>query len=119
MKKVLWISRHQMTTEQTADLERILGDTFSVKMINQTLKSISPELEQEMDVDIIAAVLPTPLLAELRQKAGEIPLIQSVSQRVKSGKKVILSDGTEMDEFIFVHERWEQIVRLDLELKTL
>ncbi len=119
MKKILWISRHKMTKEQTEDLERILGDTFETHMINKTLNSISQLTEEDLAVDTIAAVLPTHLLADLRQRAGEIPVIQAVSKRAKSGKMTTLSDGSEMDEFIFVHDRWEQIIRLDLELKIL
>lgn len=119
MKKILWISRHEMTREQIGDLERILGDQFETNMINQTLETISQLSEEDLKVDLVAAVLPTHLLADLRKRTGDTPLIQSVSQRVKSGKQITLSDGSQMDEFMFAHLRWEQIVRLDLELKTL
>lgn len=30
MKKVLWISRHEMTTAQLSDLERIMGGTVKL-----------------------------------------------------------------------------------------
>lgn len=49
IKKILWVSRHSMISEQQADLERIYG---AVELIqhDETLNDITPLLEYDVDV---------------------------------------------------------------------
>lgn len=118
-KKVLWISRHTMTEGQIEDLERILQHKVELIPFRDSLESVEDLEESHLSVDMIAAVLPPFLLSQLVQKAGEIPVVQAVSKRVKSGHIITLSNGNQEDEYIFVHECWEQVVKFDLELKRL
>ena len=77
MKKVLWISRHCMTKEQIDDLKRITGEEIDIIPWKETLYSlieIKPLIEE---ADLIAAVLPLDLLAELL--------------KISDGKMVLLS----------------------------
>lgn len=119
MKKVLWISRHQMTQPQYDDLSRILGEEIELLPWKETVQEIADLLPLLEQVDIIAAVLPTRLLADLVKAAGEKPVVQAVSGRVSSGRILTLPDGRQEQEILFVHCGWEQILRLELETKML
>lgn len=91
MKRVLWISRHQMTVEQRSDLERVMGEE----------------------------VLPVELLAELVRLAGKRPVFQAAAVRTPTGRFHTLPDGRREPEFAFAHGGWQQILRLELEVKHL
>lgn len=41
MKRVLWISRHQMTSDQRYDLEQVLGDQVVLIRWTQTVETVS------------------------------------------------------------------------------
>lgn len=121
MKKVLWISRHQMTPQQLADLERIMADRVEVCPYKETVSDIETLAPLLQGVDTVAAVLPTELLAQLVAMANKqgIPVIQAVSERRPSGKILILADGRQEPEMLFVHAGWQQIVKLEIETKML
>lgn len=57
MKKVLWVSRHEMTAEQRADLDRVMGgaELLPWKETVTDIAQLLPLLEQ---ADAVAAVLP-------------------------------------------------------------
>lgn len=119
MKTVLWISRHEMTVQQKHDLERILQESFQLLYFRDTvneIQTIVPLLEQ---ADVIAAVLPFQLLSQLLKLAKGKMVIQSVSGRIPTGTYRTLPDGRTEQIFEFVHLRWEQILKLDYEVKTL
>lgn len=119
MKQVLWISRHEMTRPQQQDLQRILGGPFTLVQWKENVTdvdSLAPLVEQ---ADVIAAVLPTELLAKLWKLAGEKPLLQAVSGRIPTGKILLLPDGRSEPEYIFSHKAWQQILRLEIETKIL
>ena len=119
MKRVLWISRHQMTEEQWADLERAMGDRVELTVWPDTvenLMALKPEVER---ADAVAAVLPVELLADLLKLAGERPVLQAVSVRRPTGRVLALPDGRKEPEFAFGHRCWRQIVRLELETRDL
>lgn len=114
MKKILWISRHEMTPQQEQDLSRIVNDEFEFIILNKTIKiidEIAPYIEK---VNLITAVLPTLLLSELVKLAKDIPVLQSVSERVES-----IDETTNTKKFTFVHSHWQQIVKMDIEYKNL
>ena len=118
MKKVLWVSRHTMTEDQIRDLKRALNDDFETICYKETVKDISEITPFIGSVDIIAAVLPTELLADLFEAAEGKPVIQSVSERVDTGRIVKLPDGREEKEFAFVHSRWQKIVEFKLKVEN-
>ena len=119
MKKVLWVSRHCMTGEQRADLERIMGGPVELLPWRETLRDAA-ELAPALDrADAAAVVLPPELLCQLLPLAGEKPVLQAVSARRATGRTVTTPDGREEQEFAFVHQGWRQILRLELETKPL
>ena len=119
MKNVLWISRHEMTDVQLADLERIMGGPVHLLLWRDTVRDVSalaPAVERS---DAVAAVLPLELMAALLRLAGERPLLQAVSERRPTGKLRTTPEGKTEPEFAFVHRCWQQLVRLELETKIL
>ena len=119
MKRVLWISRHQMTPEQRADLERVLGDAVELHPWRETVENLAdlrPELER---ADAVAAVLPVERLAELLCLAEGRPVLQAAAVRTSTGRMRTLPDGRREPEFSFAHGGWRQILRLELEIRDL
>ena len=92
MKKVLWVSRHEMTAEQRADLDRVMGG---------------------------AELLPPELLAKLLTLAGNKPVLRAVSERRATGCIRTLPDGRREQEFAYVHAGWEQLLRMDVRTRRL
>lgn len=119
MKRVLWISRHQMTGPQLADLETVLGDTVELLPWTDTVERVEVLLPQVEAADAVAAVLPTDLLARLLPCCGHRPLLQTVAHRVATGNVRTLADGRQEPEFRFIYGGWQQICRLELETRLL
>lgn len=119
MKQVLWISRHQMTPEQRADLEAVLRDEVTLIPWTDTVQQVEELLPLVEQSDAVAAVLPIQLLARLWPCCGERPLLQSVSHRSATGMMHTLPDGSREPEFRFVHGGWQQICRVELETRML
>ncbi|OUQ43214.1 hypothetical protein B5E65_05420 [Gemmiger sp. An120] len=119
MKKVLWVSRHQMTPEQLADLERVMQDQVELLQYKDTLKTVDELKPLLPQVQAIAVVLPLEMVAQLMPLAGDRPVLQSVSRRIPSGRMLHLADGRAEEEFVFEHNGWQQIVHLQLQLKLL
>ena len=117
MKKILWVSRHQMTTTQLNDLHRIYGE-FSLTQFDQTVETIESILA--IPADVYAVVLPLQLLADLK-KATNTEIIQPVSGRVKneSAKYHNQASGSLETEYTFQHLYWQKINRLELETEKL
>lgn len=119
MKRVLWVSRHCMTGEQRADLERIMGGPVELLPWRDTVRDAA-ELAHALDqADAAAVVLPLELLRQLLPLAKGKPVLQAVSARQATGRTVAAPDGQEEPEFAFVHQGWRQILRLELETKPL
>lgn len=119
MKRVLWISRHQMTPEQWLDLERVMDGPVVLDCWRDTvndLGALAPLVER---ADAVAAVLPVELLAGVMKLAGTRPVLQAVSGRQPTGRTHTLPDGRDEPEFAFVHRCWRQILRLELETRDL
>lgn len=116
MKKILWISRHQMTETQLKDLRRIAGEEIFLEQWDKTVSDIHEIMPLLRDVDIIAAVLPTDYMAELLHLAGDIPVIQSVSFRLPTGRFLTYPDGRREQEYLFEHKYWQRII--SIEIKT-
>lgn len=106
MKKVLWISRHEMTQEQRSDLDRITGGA-ELLLWKETVTDIAKLLPLLQQADAVAAVLPPELLAELLALAGDKPVLRAVSERKATGRFRTLLDGRREQEFVYVHGGWE------------
>lgn len=119
MKRVLWISRHEMTPEQRADLERALGAPVALSVWADTVEDLS-QLRPAVDAaDAVAAVLPLHLLSGLLDLAGNKPVLRSVARRVDAGGVRVLPDGRTERDFSYVHLGWEQVLRLRVETRRL
>ena len=119
MRTVLWISRHEMTDAQRADLERIMEGPVCLLPWRDTvhdLSALAPAVEQ---ADAVAAVLPLELMARLLRLAEGKPVLQAVSERRPTGRLRTTPEGGSEPEFAFVHRCWQQVVRLELETKVL
>lgn len=118
MKKVLWVSRHEMTAEQRADLERALGPV-ELLLYKETVADaahLRPALEK---TDAVAAVLPPELYCDLLKIAGGRPVLRSVAERSPTGRMRTLEDGRTEQEFAFAHRYWEQILRAEFVTRRL
>ena len=109
MKKILWISRHVMTKEQLEGLARLYGE-FEVEIYAGTVK------EQVENCDVVAAVLPALMLSELVKMADGRPVLQAVSGRVRTGRKIQVRDGVFEEEYEFRHMYWQEIKKMEMEV---
>lgn len=119
MKKVLWISRHEMTTAQLSDLERIMGGTVKLLCWKENVRNVTELMPLIEQADAIAAVLPLQMQANLLNVAEGKPVLQAVAERVLSETERTLEDGRKEREVQFVHKRWEQLLRIDVQTKVL
>ena len=119
IKTVLWISRHEMTDDQLSDLERIMEGPVRLFPWRDTVLDVSALLPAVKRADAVAAVLPLELMARLLRLTGGKPLLQAVSRRLPTGKLRTTPEGGSEPEFTFVHDCWQQVLRLEIETKTL
>lgn len=119
MKTVLWISRHEMTDAQLADLERVMGGPVRLLPWRDTVRDVSALAAAVEEADTVAAVLPPELMARLLRLAGGKPVLQAVSRRLPTGRTRATPEGRREPEFAFVHSCWQQLIRLEIETKTL
>ena len=113
MKKVLWVSRHEMTREQFSDLERALGDSVELVLWRDTVRKAADLAEAVRESDAVAVVLPPEMLGEVLRLAGSRPVLRAVAGREPNGRVVTLPDGRREAEFTFAHKGWEQILRAE------
>ena len=118
MRTVLWISRHEMTPDQRRGLERFMGGEVELLPWRSTVQNIERMAPAIRQADAVAAVLPPDLLGRLLRLVGDRPLLRAVSRRVLTGRFLTLSDGRREPEFAFVHEGWEQVLRLEIETRS-
>ena len=108
MKHVLWISRHTMTQEQRADLERALNDIVQIHQWPMTVGNVH-ELDWAIEqADAICAVLPVGKLSELLETAGNRPVL------VSKAKREHINGSSEIR---FAHDGWYQMIRVVVEQK--
>lgn len=118
-KAVLWISRHPMSEEQFADLERVMGGKVRLIVWPKTVDDVEqlrPQLEQ---ADAAAAVLPPELLEQLLAMAGDKPVLLATSLRAPTGRWLERPDGQREQEFAFVHAGWKQLLEMKVRTKDL
>lgn len=119
MKKVLWISRHQMPPAQRADLELALRDAVELTCWTQTVHDLAELAAAVEAADAVAAVLPIELMSGLMRLAAGRPVLLAVAERKPTGRVLTLLDGRQEAEFAFVHRGWRQILRLEVEMRDL
>ncbi len=119
MKKVLWISRHEMTIAQLSDLERIMGGKVELLCWKENVRNVTELMPLIEQADAIAAVLPLQMQSNLLQVAEGKPVLHAVAERVLSDTERTLADGRKEREVQFVHKRWEQLLRIDVQTKAL
>ena len=107
MKKILWLSRHQMTEEQINELMKIYGDIIVLQDSKQ-INNVEELLQDIESMDVLAVVLPIEMVGELL-KITDKPIIYAENKRVfDENGKVAFSFGG-----------WRQYVRVDIETKAL
>lgn len=112
MKRVLWISRHFLSSAQLAGLERFCGDEISVTSWQENVEDLQDLHNAVADAQVIAAVLPVHLLAQLVQKAEGKPVLVSIAKR-----ELIPTEGGE-PLTRFTHGGWQRIAKLELEMEA-
>lgn len=120
MTKILWLSRHNMTEEQVADLNRIYGE-IEVKTFDQSVSGWKDVVEAGADCDVLAVVLPPAILADLTNpRNNQKPVIRAKANRVPTGKTIINpATGKEETEYRFEHAGWERVVKIEVVVEAL
>lgn len=109
MTNILWISRHALSTEQLDDLRRIYGE-IAVTQHADNVARVANLHSEIAAADVIAAVLPINLLADLLRAAGDKPVIRARMRRTL----VPATEGGEPTA-VMHHEAWEQVLRVEVE----
>lgn len=119
--KVLWFSRHTMTTDQLADLKRIYGEHLEVKQVSESASSFKDVLTAGEDCQVLAVVLPPAMLADLTNPRNNAkPVIRAIANRVPTGNMVVNpATQKEEQEFRFEHAGWEQVLKVEVVTKRL
>ena len=118
-KRVLWISRHTMTREQLADLERIMGGPVQLSLWPYTVRDVEKLRPLVNQSDVVAAVLPLEKLAQLLEIAGDRPVLQAKSGRVPTGRWTMQPTGSMEQEFTFTHLGWQQLLEVRVRTRPL
>lgn len=106
--KVLWFSRHQMSTEQLDALKSRLGEVELVQ-VDKTITNVSEISEEMKDCDVLAIVAPIGLQQQFLRVSNGRPVIVAVSERVFTKDE----NGNESKvDFRFV--KWERLVKIDV-----
>ena len=113
--RVLWFSRHNLTNDQLADLKRIFGEV-AINHVSANAADVNDIIEAGKEDDVLAVVLPPALLAQLTNpRINTKPVIRAIANREPTGKKIINpATGREEDEFMFVHDGWERVLKVEV-----
>ena len=117
-KKILWLSRHDMTDEQVNDLKRIYGEVEITKL-DKTIKTAEDILDGADNFDIFAVVLPIDLVADLFSKTDK-EIITAKSERVRLDNTVF-NPATQKEEpqYKFKHVGWDKYKDVKIEMERL
>lgn len=120
MMRVLWLSRHELTEAQVADLNRIYGE-IEVKTFKQSVSSWKDVVEAGTDCDVLAVVLPPAILADLTNpRNNSKPVIRAKANRVPTGNTIVNpATGKEEKEYRFEHAGWERVVKIEVVVEAL
>ena len=113
MKKVLWFSRHEMSSEQSDDLTRIFGQV-EVNQVSKTINS-AYDLQAEInEADVIAIVAPIQLQQQFLKLAGTRPVITATSERI-----IVKNDDGSEDKVVFQFKNWLKLVKIEVVTEVL
>lgn len=104
--KVLWISRHNMTPDQVADLERIYG-TIEVTQVTETVTNIREQLGAAIG-----------MISDVLRLAGDRPVIQAKNNRIPTGN-MVERNGKLEQEFQFQFAGWFRVRKVEVVLEAL
>ena len=118
--RVLWLSRHELTEAQVADLNQIYGE-IEVKTFKQSVSSWKDVVEAGTDCDVLAVVLPPAILADLTNpRNNSKPVIRAKANRVPTGNTIVNpATGKEETEYRFEHAGWERVVKIEVVVEAL
>lgn len=115
MIKILWLSRHVMTEGQTTDLKRIYGDDIEINHISSQVTTAQEVVELGKECDVLAVVLPMPILSDLvNPKINSKPVLRARSKRVAIGKELNLANNQMEQKYMFQHDGWEQVIKVEV-----
>lgn len=122
MKKVLWLSRHDMTPEQLAALGDVEVTKINVGNLpnvhvpfsgyvdnSEELTELPPFKVLLQDFDVLAVVLPINLESQVLSVAGDRPMIKAINNR----SVVKATDGGE-DRVIFTFDAWKRVKSIEV-----
>lgn len=110
-KKILWLSRHDMSAKQYEELETAFGEITVIQHRNE-VKNADEILSIGEGCDVYAVILPPRILQELFQKSkfqkSNVRIIRPVMNRgiietTRCGPQVTLT-----------HDYWERIVEMNI-----
>lgn len=133
MKKVLWFSRHNMTTAQVEDLERIYGPCIITKVTTANLPNVHVPFKANVndsveelalppfkhyltEFDVVAIVMPLNLQEQVLKVSGVTPVIIAKNNRIAKldeNDSPVINDRGEQ-EFVFQHAGWFQVLKIEV-----
>ena len=125
MKKILWFSRHQMTQEQMADLNKAYG-VYQIISVDGTVPNVHVPFQGSLDggeietlppfkelmatCDIVAIVAPIGIQEQIMKvRVDDQPILIPRSKR----ERVETSEGEE-PKFEFIHEKWIILKKIEI-----
>ena len=114
IKKILWLSRHVMTEDQVIGLKRIYGDV-EINHISSQVTTAQEAVELGKECDVLAVVLPMLILSDLvNPKTNSKPVLRARSKRVAIGKELNLANNQMEQKYMFQHDGWEKIIKIEV-----
>lgn len=106
--RILRLTRHEAGAEQVAELHRIFGADCEIVQVSETVAGVERvrELVQEHHTDVLEAVLPLPLMAEVvnpRSGIG-VPVVRAFT------KRVLAEDGS----VSFPFQYYEKVLKVEV-----
>ena len=114
--RILWLSRHVMTEDQTTGLKRIYGDDIEINHISSQVTTAQEVVELGKECDVLAVVLPMSILSDLvNPRNNQKPVIRAIANRVETGNMVINpATNKEEVEYKFQHAGWEKVIKIEV-----
>jgi hypothetical protein len=112
MATVLRLTRHEPEAAQLAELQRLYGSDVQIVTVSKTVAGAAEvkALVAEHAADVLEAVLPLPILAEVVSPRGvQIPVIRAVMNRQVNG------DGSAT----FTFDHYEKVVKVEVQTERL
>lgn len=106
--RILRLTRHEASSEQLAELRRVYGADSEIIQIFETVPNAQRvrEMVGEAQADVLEAVLPMTLIAELTDPRSGVkfPVIRAITRRE------LIADGSA----IFHFDHYEKVVKVEV-----